>query len=238
MFLRRRKIMMGFVMMLTLGLHEARADYTFYQGDAGGFVTNTATPAYLAAQGPPTEFINFETDKFGNPLPVGPNIAYEGDIFSNLVTFSSLASATFGGAGSSQITLGFIGTNGEIGPASGFDGILVIDFLSAGGPVEAVGFGTVILNSPGEVVRFYDQTNTLFATIDASGFSNFEFLGVVGSNGGLIGRVELEGAFFAIQDIQYAITANPVPEPASIVALSIGAAMLGALRIRSMRRSG
>jgi hypothetical protein len=134
--------------------------------------------------------------------------------------------------------LGFIGTNGEIGPASGFDGILVIDFLSAGGPVEAVGFGTVILNSPGEVVRFYDQTNTLFATIDASGFSNFEFLGVVGSNGGLIGRVELEGAFFAIQDIQYAITANPVPEPASIVALSIGAAMLGALRIRSMRRSG
>jgi hypothetical protein len=201
---------------------QAHAGYLIFTGDAGDFVANSATAAYLTAQGAPTEFLSFNTDSLGNtvtdPTPLG-------SIFSNNVVFSSLVSPTFGGTASATVALGDPDSlDSEIGPITSFDGMLDIDFLADGQTASAVGFGPVDLRDAAGAIRIYDQTNTLVDTISPAAFTTFSFFGVVGTGGSQIGRIELEGGFFAIQDFQYTLgtAADTVPEPGSMLLFTSG----------------
>ncbi len=221
----------------------AFAQYATYSAPVSTFVLNSAIDAgaqgalYLSAQGVPTEFLSFSTDKNGNTITAGNN-AVNGNIFSNNVTFSSLASSTFGGTASSQIQLGNSPSIGsEIGPFGAFTGILNINFLANGNSASAVGFGPVVFNARGDVIRVYDENNALQATYTADP-ANFSFFGIVQQgNGPLIGRVELDGNFFGIQDLQFKLgTRNAVPEPSAVVMFS-GLAAVGMGFMMKRRRS-
>ena len=182
---------------------------------------------YLAVQGAPTEFLDFEKDKNGNTAPID---SVDGNIFSNNVLFSSLASSNFGGTNSSQIrSAGY-----EIGPDPGYTGVLNINFLADGNRVRALAFGAVVPFT----IRVYDQNNTLQATYQTDS-STFSFFGITQNTSGLlIGRVELDGNFFAIQDLQFAADNNSpaVPEPGSI-ALLAGMGTVGAAFLRRRKQA-
>ncbi len=233
-----RKALLGtlaFVAFSVAAAVPARAGFVVYTGNAGGFVANSATAPYLAAQGAPTEFLSFSVDRFGNPVGAG---SVAGTIFSNNVTFSSGASATFGGANSPNVqqASGNSATS-EIGPNGSFDGILNVNFLANGQVATAVGVGTVELESPLETIRVYNGLNQLVLTFDANTLSTFAFFGVVADNGDTIGRIELEGGFFAIQDAQFRLdTSAPIPEPATMILLGTGLAGVAA-RMRRRRQA-
>ena len=53
-----------------------------------------------------------------------------------------------------------------------------------------------------------------------------------GVSGGQIGRIELDGKFFAIQDIEFQLRAADVPEPSSLLLAALGLLCLGTLRLR------
>lgn len=206
----------------------ARAALVIYtDANVVGFVPNSAsaTPTFLAAIGTPTEFINFQNDKFGNPTPVG---LIAGTAFSNLVTFSSqVSSIGFGGSNSTQVFATGSGIASEVGPASGFNGTLVIDFLANGQTARIVGFGPVEFGTA-EQIRVFDQNGLLVGTFAGVSNNTFTFFGVEGTAGTRIGRIELDGGFFAIQDLQF--NAAPVPEPATLAVF--GALAVGAFGLR------
>lgn len=219
---------------LALFSSHANAAYVTFTGDAGGFVADSATAPYLTAQGTPTEFLSFNTDKNGDPVTItNPN----GNIFSNDVIFSSLVSATFGGTASAQVDNGNPDSGAsEIGPIQGFGGVLDIDFLAAGNTAGAVGFGPVQLQDASGAIRIYDQTNTLVMTVSPANYPEFSFFGIVGDSGSRIGRIELDGSFFAIQDIQYTTNASTAtPEPGSMLLCAAG--LLSLVFVRRVRSS-
>ena len=216
----------------------AQAQYTTYSSAITGFVPNSAQAAgapganYLAAQGTPTEFLSFSTDKNGNSLVTGQ---VNGNVFSNNVLFASLVSATIGGTNSAFVSQGNgNSSSSEIGPSSNFNGILNVNFLADGNTVSAVGFGEV---DP-VTVRVYDANNTLQATY-ATDPATFSFFGITQKLGGpSIGRLELDGASFAIQDLQFKVgssQAPSTPEPGSIALLS-GFAISGGVFLKRRKK--
>jgi len=187
------------LLLVPVGAHDAFGAYNTFTGNAGGFVTDTATPQFLTAiGGGPDDFISFSVDKFGNTITValGP---VDGTIYSDNVIFTSPLSGT-----PNMVRHAGDGTiSSEIGPEPSFSGILRIDFLSAGNTASAVGFGPVAFATSNEVIRIYDENNVLVLTISPPPAFTFSFVGVVGTNGDRIGSIELDGGGFAIQDIQF-----------------------------------
>jgi hypothetical protein len=185
--------------------------------NCGGFSTcNDSAFLGLVGGGPLDVFLDFTTDKLGNPITVGLG-NLPGNIYSDAVTFSSAVGA-FGGSNSALVNhANAAGPNAEIGPASGFTGILNIDFAT---DVSAVGFGTVLFGAL-EDIRVYGAGNTLLGTFSGASVNNFDYFGVLANGGDVITRVEMDGDFFAIQNIQFN-HANPVPEPGTWMLMGTG----------------
>lgn len=211
----------------TFAASQANAYQTYFTADVGSFVDDSASATFLTdlgALGGSITHLNFNTG-IGGPLAGNP---INGNSISNDLVFSSALSGTFGGSNSANISFSGAGPNSEIGPESGWNGIFVIDFLAKNNVAKGVSFGTVELDA-GEFIRVYDQNNTLIGTFnDAS--PTFSAFGVIGQGNQRIGRIELEGNFFAIQDITYSATA--VPEPASMAMILAGMGMIGGIARR------
>ncbi|WP_442497047.1 hypothetical protein [Methylobacter sp. sgz302048] len=183
-----------------LGVNAAQASLVTYTAPAGGFTHNTASSNFLTALGAENDHISF-AGATNN----------DGTSYSTDVTFSTKAGA-FGG--SDTVSVNADGALGEIGPYGSWDGILNIDFLANGYTVSGVGFGLVDFGSPLESIRIYNEANILTATFNNQLSDIFSFWGIVANAGEKIGRVELDGNFFAIQDIYFAensVAAVPVP---------------------------
>lgn len=202
--------------------------------DIGGFVPNSAAfnPGFLAVIGTPDEFISFSVDKFGNPAPIG---FIDGSMFSNNVVFSSgVSQLGFGGVVSNNVLANGDGIASEIGPGNAFNGVLIIDFLAAGRTATVVGLGPVEFLERYQF-RVYDQFNALIGVFDGVSDNLFTFAGAAGTDGTTIGRVEMDGAFFAIQDIQFDLAPQEIPEPTSIALFGLGG--LGLLAARRRRQA-
>lgn len=192
-----------------------------YTAPMTGFTYNsdTASAAFNAQLGSSYTHISFSGASNTN-----------GASYSSLVTFSTKESTTFGGSNTNLVN-----ASSEIGPygQATWDGILNIDF---NGDVVAVGFGLVEFNVADEFIRVYDDTDALIGTFNDQLTGMFSFWGVAATGGQRIGRIELDGDHFAIQDIEFSETLNNgnhnVPEPASALLVGIGLLGLGAMRRR------
>ena len=153
----------------------------------------------------------------------------DGSSYSPVVTFSTKA-GTFGGSNTPKVN--YSTGNGEIGPFGTWDGILNIDFLANGYTVSAVGFGLVEFDSAREFIRVYDQNNALIGNFNDALGGTFSLWGVNGTAGERIGRIELDGNFFAIQDIAFNAESTRVSEPAGLALLGLGLVGLGLARRR------
>jgi hypothetical protein len=215
------------VAMIAASASLARAALVVYTDpNVGGFVPNSSvnTPAFNAAIGVPDEFLSFSFDKFGNPTPSG---SINGSLLSNNVVFSSGASMLgFGGGASALVNISGSGPASEIGPFGSWDGTLTIDFLAAGNYASIVGFGPVEFGTI-EQIRVFDQNGALAGVFGGVSNNVFTFFGVQGTGGTLISRIEMDGNFFAIQDIQFDF--QQTPEPASLLAwgLLTGVGLVG-----------
>ncbi|WAK00849.1 VPLPA-CTERM sorting domain-containing protein [Methylobacter sp. YRD-M1] len=202
-----------------LGVNAAQAALVTYTASAGGFTYNTASSDFLTALGAENDHISF-AGATNN----------DGTSYSTDVTFSTKAGA-FGGSDTGLVNA----SSGEIGPYGSWDGILNIDFLANGYTVSGVGFGLVEFNSSVESIRIYNEANILTATFNNQLSDIFSFWGIVADAGERIGRIELDGNFFAIQDIYYAENSvSAVPVPAAVWLFGSGlVGLLGFNRKRS-----
>lgn len=200
-------------LMAIAALPAAAGVAQFNTVDCGGFST-CSDAAFLAAVGGPLDV--FDDFDF---VPDGA----DGSTITAGVVYSSHASGTFGGSDSPFVNSTGGTSSSEIGPDDAWNGIFRIDFASA---VSAVGFGTVELDDFGgfaERIRAYNGLALLLDVAAPVGPTLFDYIGLVATGGDVITRVELEGNFFAIQNIQFN-HAN-VPEPAGLALL--GAGLLG-----------
>ena len=188
----------------------ASAALVTYTQPMSGFThdSDVVSAAFNTALGTPYTHISF--------LNANSN---DGASYSPLVTFST-KQGTFGGSNTNLVN-----ANGqEIGPYGTWDGILNISFN--GDSVSAVGFGLVEFDSHPEFIRIYDTTDTLIGTFNDQLTDIFSLWGVVATGTERIARIEMDGNFFAIQDIEFSKTSqSPVPEPTTM--LLFGAGLLG-----------
>ncbi len=184
---------------------------------AFSYDSDTVSPAFNTALGSGYTHISFSGATNTNGASYSPD-----------VTFSTKVGA-FGGSNTSSVN-----ASNEIGPSGSWDGILNIDFNGA--YVSAVGFGLVDFTSAAETIRVYDDTNALIGTFNNQLVDTWSLWGVVASAGERIARLELDGNFFAIQDIEFSANAhNNVPEPDSMLLISLGLLGLGATLRRKAR---
>ncbi len=148
-----------------------------------------------------------------------------GSTLSADVTFSTIASS-YGG-----VTSTLVNAADEIGPYNRWDGIL--DMYFNGGSVSAVGFGLV---NPVATIKIFGTSNNLLGTFNNNLNTTFSLWGVQATGGEQIGRVQLDGRFYAIQDLEYSTpNGHQVPDSGSTAALlALGLACLGARRRRSV----
>lgn len=214
--LNRFSINAAALAVLMCGSLPASAALMTYTAPMSGFTYNsdTVSAAFNAALGSSYTHISFNGAT-----------STDGTSYSPLVTFSTKTGA-FGGSNTTQVN-----ADNEIGPFDTWDGILNIDFNGAS--VSAVGFGLVEFNSARESIRVYDDSDVLIGTFNNQLGDTFSLWGVVATAGERIGRIELDGDFFAIQDIEFGETSN-VPEPASMLLLGVGLLGLGAMRHRKV----
>jgi hypothetical protein len=201
-----------------LGVNAAQAALVTYTASVGGYTYNTASSDFLTALGAENDHISF-AGATNN----------DGTSYSTDVTFSTKA-GTFGGSDTGLVNA----NSGEIGPYGSWDGILNIDFLANGYTVSGVGFGLVEFDTPLESIRIYNEANILTATFNNQLSDMFSFWGIVANAGEKIGRIELDGNFFAIQDIYFAENSvSAVPVPAAV--WLFGSGLLGLMGFNRKR---
>jgi hypothetical protein len=198
--------------------------------NCGGFSSCDDT-AFVTAAAVPLTFNDFSVDRFGGALPASGNVA--GNVYSADFTLSS-AAGLFGGVNSTSVSHGNgSGATSEVGPASGYTGILDITFTNA---VSALGFGAVQLGDNGvafETISIYGMSG-LLGSFNAISNGMFNYEGFVATGGDLITRAVLNGNFFGIENLKYAKApvAVAVPEPTSLALVLVGALGLLARRRR------
>ncbi len=162
------------------------------------------------------------------------NGTQDGSTYSPFVVFSSGMSATYGGFDSPDVSDSFF----EIGPVSGFDGLLIMQFAF---DIVAVAFETYLFNAP-ETVTLYDDGVEVFSAASKAGAASPAFQGLVAS-GLVFDKVVLDGAFFSLDSLTYAAANGtppppppPIPLPAGIPLLATG--LLGLGLVTRTRRKG
>jgi hypothetical protein len=188
---------------------------TYTQGMSGfTYNSDTVSPAFNSALGSGYTHLSFAGASSTN-----------GASYSSDVTFSTKV-GTFGGSNTSQVN-----ASNEIGPFGSWDGTLNIDFN--GSWVSTVGFGLVFFDNPLESIRVYDTTNNLLGVFNNQLATGFSLFGIQATAGEQIGRLELDGNFFAIQDIEYSDTnrSQGVPDTSATFALlAMGLGLMAAMR--------
>jgi hypothetical protein len=213
---------------------EARAEVTVHtDANVCGFlpddtscpgVTDSATDGFHQAIGDdPLEIISFTHDRFGNSFAelLAPALdgAVDGSSFSDELVFTS---PDVEPTGFVDLVLDDEG-RARMGPAA-FGGELVI---SLDRYTTALGLGLVGFGSS-NVISLYDPEGDLIDSYDGVSDNTYTFIGFTTDSGERIGRVVLNGDFYALQDLQF------VPEPAS--ALQATAAMAALAALRASRR--
>lgn len=222
-FQNRHLITAAAVALLLAASAPASAALSTYTQKMSGFTydSDTVSPAFNTALGSGYTHISFSGASNTNGASYSPD-----------VTFSTRVGA-FGGSNTSSVNAA-----NEIGPFGSWDGILNIDFNGA--YVSAVGFGLVV-GSGGAIgtissIRVFDDTTALIGTFSNQLADTFSLWGVAASAGERIAHLELDGQFFAIQDIAFSANGhNNVPEPESMLLISLGLLGLGATLRRKAR---
>lgn len=212
---------LGFCALALAGFAQPAAATIIVYADpnVGGFVSDTASPEFLAALGGAArEHLSFDVDRYGERILPEPYTdgAVPGTAFSESVILGS-PSASGSSATDHVLVMRATPTLWQIGGSPGYRGDLELDFAGARGPVRAFGVGTVAFG-PATSISLYDANDDLLGVYVGQAGEAFGFVGFVASDGDRIGRARIEanGAFYALQDLTL------TPEPGTAVLLLLG----------------